>query len=495
TVRPLRQYREPAHQTPPIFTFAALRHRNLAMALAAADNAAAAAGATAFSLPGVLFNASGAPTASAMENATASASPSCAAKSTPNRTSPWYSAIFTAAGLASNIFALVVVARAARRTRSRSRGAFLAVVTGLVATDLAGLAVTGAVVVSMHALDLEWTRVDPRRHLCRFFGGCMVFFGLSPLLLGCAMAVERRLGIARPLVHAAVVTRRGAGAAVLAAWALALAVAVAPAAGLGSYSVQWPGSWCFLATEGADGGVLQPAHAAGAVVFSLLGLVSLAASHLFNSTTVLTLVRARRCGGAGAGAAAGARRRHRANKHELEMVVQLLGIMVIATVCWTPLLVFIANIALKSSLIPAERHCSTLILGIRMATWNQILDPWVYILFRRSVMLRLCPGLGGGAGGGGTAASSVRSASAASVSMAVYGAALRTAASVKGAPEGAAVAVVTTPRGRAAVMAAVNGGGRGGGGGGGGGDTGGRRDGGDGRGDGGGGETEEESRL
>ncbi|XP_032826709.1 thromboxane A2 receptor-like [Petromyzon marinus] len=464
----------------------------MALAISAAADSAAA-GATAFSLPGVLFDASGAPTASAMENATASASPSCAAKSTPNRISPWYSAIFTAAGLASNIFALVVVARAARRTRSRSRGAFLAVVTGLVATDLAGLAVTGAVVVSMHALDLEWTRVDPRRHLCRFFGGCMVFFGLSPLLLGCAMAVERGLGIARPLVHAAVVTRRGAGAAVLSAWALALVMAVAPAAGLGSYSVQWPGSWCFLATEGADGGVLEPAHAAGAVCFSLLGLLSLAASHVFNSTTVLTLVRARRCG-----AGAGARRRHRANKHELEMVVQLLGIMVIATVCWTPLLVFIANIALKSSLIPAERHCRTLILGIRMATWNQILDPWVYILFRRSVMLRLCPGLGGGAGGGGgTAASSVRSLSAASVSTAVYGAALRTAASVKGAPEGAAVATATPPRGRAAMMPAVNGGGRGGGGGGGGGDTGGgrgRRGGGDGRGDGGGG-TEEESRL
>lgn len=31
----------------------------------------------------------------------------------------------------------------------------------------------------------------------------------------------------------------------------------------------------------------------------------------------------------------------------------------------------------------------TLLLVVRMATWNQILDPWVYILLRRSVLRRL----------------------------------------------------------------------------------------------------------
>lgn len=32
-----------------------------------------------------------------------------------------------------------------------------------------------------------------------------------------------------------------------------------------------------------------------------------------------------------------------------------------------------------------------LLLGIRFATWNQILDPWVYILFRRAVIKRIYP--------------------------------------------------------------------------------------------------------
>lgn len=34
-----------------------------------------------------------------------------------------------------------------------------------------------------------------------------------------------------------------------------------------------------------------------------------------------------------------------------------------------------------------------LLIYIRMVTWNQILDPWVYILFRRAVLQRLHPGL------------------------------------------------------------------------------------------------------
>lgn len=34
-----------------------------------------------------------------------------------------------------------------------------------------------------------------------------------------------------------------------------------------------------------------------------------------------------------------------------------------------------------------------LLIYLRVATWNQILDPWVYILFRRAVIRRLHPRL------------------------------------------------------------------------------------------------------
>lgn len=36
-----------------------------------------------------------------------------------------------------------------------------------------------------------------------------------------------------------------------------------------------------------------------------------------------------------------------------------------------------------------ESASFSLLMVIRMATWNQILDPWVYILLRRSVMKKI----------------------------------------------------------------------------------------------------------
>ncbi|MGH0152979.1 UNVERIFIED_CONTAM: hypothetical protein FKN15_059542 [Acipenser sinensis] len=33
--------------------------------------------------------------------------------------------------------------------------------------------------------------------------------------------------------------------------------------------------------------------------------------------------------------------------------------------------------------------CERMLLAVRMATWNQILDPWVYILLRKAVLKKL----------------------------------------------------------------------------------------------------------
>lgn len=49
--------------------------------------------------------------------------------------------------------------------------------------------------------------------------------------------------------------------------------------------------------------------------------------------------------------------------------------------------VFIAQTALSKHPLKVRN----LLLCIRFATWNQILDPWVYILFRRAVIKRIYP--------------------------------------------------------------------------------------------------------
>lgn len=46
----------------------------------------------------------------------------------------------------------------------------------------------------------------------------------------------------------------------------------------------------------------------------------------------------------------------------------------------------------RVQMLPTETQ-KMLLIYIRMVTWNQILDPWVYILFRRAVLQRIYPSL------------------------------------------------------------------------------------------------------
>ncbi|CAO2641294.1 Thromboxane A2 receptor [Lemmus lemmus] len=292
--------------------------------------------------------------------------------------SPWFAASFCVLGLGSNLLALSALARA-----PAPRSPFLTLLCGLVLTDFLGLLVTGAIVVSQHAALFAWRAADPGCRLCHFMGVAMVFFGLCPLLLGAAMASERYVGITRPFWRPAAGGRR-AWATVALVWLAALALGLLPLLGLGRYSVQWPGSWCFLTLGARRGDV------AFGLLFALLGSVSVGLSFLLNTVSVATLCRVYH----GREAA-----RQRPRDCEVEMMVQLVGIMVVATVCWMPLLVFITQTLLRTppvmspsgQLLRATEH--QLLIYLRVATWNQILDPWVYILFRRSVLRRLHPRL------------------------------------------------------------------------------------------------------
>ncbi|XP_064136354.1 thromboxane A2 receptor [Loxodonta africana] len=297
--------------------------------------------------------------------------------------SPWFAASFCLVGLASNLLALSVLAGAWQGS-SHTRSSFLTFLCGLVLTDFLGLLTTGAIVVSQHAILFDWHAVDPSCRLCHFMGVAMVFFGLCPLLLGAAMASERYLGITRPFSRPATSSQRRAWATVGLVWATALAVGLLPLLGMGRYTMQYPGSWCFL-TLGAE-----PGDVAFGLLFVLLGSLSVGLSFLLNTVSVATLCRVYH----GQEAA-----QQRPRDCEVEMMAQLLGIMVVATVCWMPLLVFIAQTVLRTPplMSPAGQLPRAvekqLLIYLRVATWNQILDPWVYILFRRAVIRRLQPRL------------------------------------------------------------------------------------------------------
>ncbi|KAM4635737.1 prostaglandin E receptor 1b (subtype EP1) [Polymixia lowei] len=292
-------------------------------------------------------------------------------------------------GILSNVVALIILAKAYNRFRRRSKATFLLFASSLVATDFAGHVIPGALVLRLYSTGATPTVVDPAFYSsdepdapCLFLGSSMVFFGLCPLFLGCAMAAERCMGVTRPLLHAQLVTTARTKMALAFIWLLALCVALLPFISLGAYSYQYPRTWCFIRvledTKGTD--------LAFVMLFSGLGLTSLAVALVCNTISGITLVRARLRKRTSS-------RHCTAKSHDIEMVAQLLGIMVTSCICWSPLLIFgLMSVTWSyNGSIGSDKstYRRLMVTGVRLASWNQILDPWVYILLRRAILRKI----------------------------------------------------------------------------------------------------------
>lgn len=236
-------------------------------------------------------------------------------------------------GIISNIVALFILVNKYAQQRRRTKATFLLFATSLVVTDFLGHVIPGALVLRLYLSESAQSKdFNSTDTMCQFLGGCMVFFGLCPLFMGCAMAAERCLGVTKPLLHSSLVTKSRTKICLFVIWLAALVVAVLPCFWRGSYTYQEPGTWCFINVVSNK---TEKVNVAFVVLFSGLGLTSLAVALVCNTISGLTLVLARLRRKPGS--------HHSAKSHDIEMVVQLVGIMVTSCICWSPLLVSISR--------------------------------------------------------------------------------------------------------------------------------------------------------
>ncbi|XP_010293032.1 PREDICTED: prostaglandin F2-alpha receptor isoform X2 [Phaethon lepturus] len=178
---------------------------------------------------------------------------------TEKKISVFFSIIFMTVGILSNSLAIAILMKAYQRFRQKSKASFLLLASGLVVTDLFGHLINGAIAVFVYASDKDWIRFNQSNILCSVFGICMALF------LGSVMAVERCIGVTKPIFHSTKMTSK----------------------------------------------------------------------HVKMMLTMVTM----------------------------------------------------ARIGINES--RSKETCETILFALRMATWNQILDPWVYILLRKAVLKNL----------------------------------------------------------------------------------------------------------
>ncbi|XP_076870866.1 prostaglandin E2 receptor EP3 subtype [Brachyhypopomus gauderio] len=297
-------------------------------------------------------------------------------------------------GMVGNSLAIFLVCNSYRKKENKRKRSFLLCIGSLALTDFFGQLLTSPIVISVYRAGLRWERVDEAGTLCAFFGVCMTTFGLCSLFLASAMAIERALAITTPHWYSINMKPNVTKQVLVTIWCVVLFFALLPVVGVGEYTLQWPGTWCFISTGDTD----LTGNTFFASTFAVLGIFSLLVTFSCNVVTIRALVT--RCK-MKANASQSSKQWERLTT---ETVIQLMGIMCVLLVCWSPLLILMLKMIYNHTsshhckpstvtLLPSQdlqMDCNFFLTVIRLASLNQILDPWVYLLLREILLRKFC---------------------------------------------------------------------------------------------------------
>ncbi|XP_007507962.2 prostacyclin receptor [Monodelphis domestica] len=293
---------------------------------------------------------------------------------------PVTSSLMFLAGVVGNGLALGILAARRRALWARS-SAFAVLVTGLAGTDLLGTCFLSPAVFVAYAQNSSLLGLTQGPGLCHCFAFAMTFFGLASTLILCAMAVERCLALSHPYRYAQLNGRRYAKLALPAIYTFCALFCSLPLLGLGRHQQYCPGSWCFIQMRSEEAAVRAFSLAYASLVALLVSAIILC-----NGSVTLSLCRMyreqRRRRGSLAPGRAGPGPRE--GEDEVDHLILLALMTAVLTVCSLPLTIR----GFKQAITPEEKDWEDL-LAFRFSAFNPILDPWVFILFRKAVFRRL----------------------------------------------------------------------------------------------------------
>ncbi|XP_030418741.1 prostaglandin E2 receptor EP2 subtype [Gopherus evgoodei] len=301
--------------------------------------------------------------------------------------SPAISAVMFSAGLLGNLTALALLARRRLGRRGRPLPLFHVLVTVLVLTDLLGTCLVSPVVLASYGRNRTLVALAEGGRLCLYFAFAMSFFGLATMLVLFAMALERCLALGQPYLYERFLRRRSAlPLALPALYALAAAFCALPLLGFGRYVQYCPGTWCFIqmrlgrAAQG-DSGAWEATYS---LLYATLLLLLILAVLLCNLSVICNLVGMHRRGQTSRRLASleqPAGRRRLSMSEEVDHLI-LLAIMTITfIVCSLPFTIR----AYMNKFMQNEDYKKDL-LALRFLAINPIIDPWVFVILRPSVL-------------------------------------------------------------------------------------------------------------
>ncbi|XP_062260750.1 prostaglandin E receptor 4 (subtype EP4) c [Platichthys flesus] len=302
------------------------------------------------------------------------------------------SATMFSVGVLGNLIAIAVLCISKKEQKETT---FYTLVCGMAITDLLGTCFTSPVVIATYVAN----RWPGGALLCHFFSFSMLFFGSAGMSILCAMAVERYLAINHAYFYSQHIDRTMARFALMVVYLANIVLCIMPSFGFGQHVRHFPGTWCFLNWRAMD-----PLAACYSFLYGGVMLVLIAVTVFCNLAVCRSLVgmnqrtgivRTESCD------QGGSRRLFPrlpsvTSAAEIQMFGLLIFMTIVFLVCSIPLVVRIfVNQLFDPAYISAggKPDYRSDLLAIRFASFNPILDPWVYILCRKNLLLKGCEGL------------------------------------------------------------------------------------------------------
>ncbi|MBN3300353.1 PE2R4 protein, partial [Amia calva] len=288
-------------------------------------------------------------------------------------------------GVVGNLIAIVVLCKSRKEQKETT---FYTLVCGLAVTDLLGTLLVSPVTIATYAKG-QWPGEEP---LCQYSGFILLFFSLAGLSIICAMSIERYMAINHAYFYNHYVDKKLAGLTLFSIYFSNVLFCALPLMGLGRVKKQFPDTWCFI-----DWRSNQTVFATFSYMYAGFSSFLILATVICNVLVCGALIRMHRkfvrrtSLGTDPGRVADLRRRRsfgRMAGAEIQMVILLIATSVVVLICSIPLVVRVFVNQLNWADVEKSSNNPDL-QAIRIASVNPILDPWVYILLRKAVLLKL----------------------------------------------------------------------------------------------------------
>ncbi|XP_040268092.1 prostaglandin D2 receptor isoform X3 [Bufo bufo] len=155
------------------------------------------------------------------------------------------SSLLFSAGLLGNIIAIFILWQHKLSARKKT-SVFYILVTGLTVTNLLGKCLVSPMVSAAYSKNQTLVEMAKDRRMCDVFSFFMIFFGLAPMLILLAMALDCWIALANPFFYHTYITKKFAMLVPVVVYAFSAVFCSMPFFGIGKFEQYCPGTWCFI---------------------------------------------------------------------------------------------------------------------------------------------------------------------------------------------------------------------------------------------------------